>query len=197
MRAQKPSYLTAVTWPLIFVLFWLARFGYIRKFFTHGSPAALRTRQGRCRAPTFNLSFAITNEQHVTANVQVADHSGGYYLKHRRPDTPRAATPARSLVGIRYIIHTISGGQPGTTLQYALLLNHDALESNTSRLPAANSRGLPQNPISVGSSGINFNYTGNCLPCRRIRFSRKSCFARRTRYPATGSADTQIAGKVR
>ena len=191
MRAQKPSYLTAVTWPLIFVLFWLAglaTFGILSHDRLQSADTPRKV-QGADLQPQVLL---ITNEQHVTANVQVAYYSGGY-TSNIGVLTLQGGHPGTFPVGIRYISITFSGGQPGTTLQYALLLNHDA-ESNTSGLPAANSRGLPQNPISVGSSGINFNYTGNCLLPENTLFTQVM-FAG-VPVSSDGSADTQIAGKV-
>lgn len=191
MRAQKPSYLTAVTWPLIFVLFWLAggvTFGML-SYHRLQSADAPRKVQGTDLQPQVML---ITNEQHVTANVQVAYYSGGY-TSNIGVLTLKGGHPGTFPVGIRYISITFSGARPGTTLQYAFLLNHDA-ESNTSGLPEPNSRGLPQNPVSVGSPGVNFTYAGNCTLPENTLFTQVMFSG--VPVSSDGTADTQIAGKV-
>ena len=84
---------------------------------------------------------------------------------------------------------SFSDGQPGTTLEYSILFNQDA-EADVSGLPFANSRDLPQNPISPGSPGSQV--IGNCGLPENTKFAQTMFGA--VPVASDGTADTQIAG---
>lgn len=82
------------------------------------------------------------------------------------------------------------GGRPGTTLEFAILLNQDASESDVWGLPFASPRNLPENPISVGVPGSIV--IPNCGLSENTRFAQ--VLAGDVPIASDGSADTQLAG---
>jgi len=189
MPPQKPSYVTAVTWPSIFALFFVVGSVVSAIFAFHllGSADMPRKPQGADYRPEIML---ITNDRHVTASLKLSYYGG--YSSSVGSLTLKGGQPGAFPIDVRYITITFSGGRPGTTLQYALLLNQDASESNVYGLPFANSRHLPQNPISVGSPGkVIIN---NCELPENTRFAQIMYGA--ASVTSNGTADTQIAGRL-
>ena len=129
----------------------------------------------------------ITNEQHVAANVQL-----GYYAKGYNSSigalTVEGGHPGTFPVGIRYMLISFSGGQPGKTLEYTILFNQDA-EADISGVPFANSRNLPQNPISPGIPGSAVIH--NCALPENTKFGQLVFGA--VPVASNGSAETQVA----
>lgn len=189
MSAQKQSYVTAVTWPLVAALFLLAGAFASGVFALHLLRAADSPRkpQGTDFKPQIML---ITNEQHVTANLQLFYYRG--YSSSIGQLTLKGGRPGTFPLDVRYITIAFSGGQPKTTLQYALLLNQDAKEANISGLPFANSRNLPQNPISVGWPGKVI--VNNCQLPENTRFAQIMYGS--ASVDGDGTVDTQIAGQL-
>ena len=189
MSARKMSYVTAVIWPSIFAFFLIAGAAASVVFSYHLLRASDTPRkpQGADYRPEIML---ITSEQHVTASLHMSYYGG--YSSSIGVLTLKGGRPGVFPVGVRYITLAFSGGQPGTSLQYALLLNQDASESNIYGLPFANSRHLPQNPISVGSPGeVIIN---NCALPENTRFAQTLYGS--ASVASDGTADTQIAGQL-
>lgn len=189
MSARRPSYVTAVTWPLILVLFFAvgAAVSVVVALHLLRSADTPRKPQGANYRPEMML---ISNARHVTASLQLSYYRG--YSSSIGVLTLKGGQPGTFPIDVRYIRIAFSGGQPGTTLQYALLLNQDASESTVYGLPFANSRHLPQNPILVGSPGkVIIN---NCELPENTRFAQIMYGS--ASVSSNGTADTQIAGQL-
>jgi hypothetical protein len=189
MSAQKPSYVTAVTLPLIFASLFVvgAIVSAILALHLLRSADTPRKTRGADYRPEIML---ITNERHVTASLQLSYYGG--YSSSIGLLTPTGGQSGAFPIGVRYITIAFRGGESGRTLQYALLLNQDASESKIYGLPFANSRHLPQNPISVGSPGkVIIN---NCELPENTRFTQ--IMYGDVSVTSNGTADTQIAGRL-
>lgn len=187
MSSQKSSYVAAVTWPVIFAL--LLSTGMVLSIayayhFLRSADTPQKT-EGADYQPRMLL---ITNEQQVTANVQI-----GYYAGYN--SSIGSLTSVGGLIGtfpirIRYITIAFSGAQPGTTLEFAILLNKDAAEVDVYGLPFASPRHLPEDPISVGIPGSSI--IPNCALPENTFFSQVMFGG--IPVASDGSANTQIAG---
>jgi hypothetical protein len=189
MSARRPSYVTAVTWSLILVLFFAVGAAVSVMLALHllRSADTPRKPQGADYRPEMML---ITNARHVTASLQLSYYRG--YSSSIGVLTAKGGQPGTFPIDVRYMTITFSGGRPGATIQYALLLNQDASESTVYGLPFANSRHLPQNPILVGSPGkVIIN---NCELPENTRFAQIMYGS--ASVASNGTVDTHIAGQL-
>lgn len=190
MSKRKPSYVTAVTWPLVFSLILVAGavVSGVSSYRLLRDADTPRKAQGGNYQPEMLL---VTNERNVSANVQLSYYAGGYRSSIGLL-TPYGGLAGAFPQGVRYMSVTFNGGHPGTTLEFAILLNQDATESNVQGLPFANSRNLPQNPISVGIPGSVI--IPNCGLPENTRFAQVLFGG--VPVASDGSAATQVAGLV-
>lgn len=190
MSQQKPSYVTAVTWPSIFALLLVvaATLSAVYSYHLLQSANAPRKAQGNDFEPQLLL---ITNERNVAANVQVSYYAKGYKSSIGSL-TVEGKHPGTFPIGISYLQISFSGGRPGTTLEYSLLFNQVA-ESNVSGVPVADSRNLPENPVSLGVAGSQV--VGNCTLPEDTKFAQ--LFFGAVPVGSDGTAATQIAGLLK
>jgi hypothetical protein len=188
MSKEKPSYLSAVTWPLLFTLLLAAGAAVsgISSYRLLRDSDTPRKTQGGSYQPAM---LFITNERNVTANVQISYYAGGYHssIGHL---TPYGGLTHTFPTGVSYMSISFNGGRRGTTLEFAILLNQNATESDIEGLPSADSRNLPENPISVGTPG-SVVITGCGLP-ENTRFAQVMFGS--VPVASDGSASTQVAG---
>lgn len=186
MPQQKPSYATFITWTAAFSLLVLAAAGVSAWYSIHllRSADTPREAQGSDFQPRMLL---ITNEQHVVANVQLSYYANGYSSTIGSL-TLEGGHPGTFPVGIRYLQISFSGAQPGKSLEYSILFNQDA-ESDIYGVPFANSRNLPQNPVSPGSPGPEV--IGNCSLPENMKFAQLVFGA--VTATSNGNASTQMA----